>query len=153
MSSYECISTKGDGYKIAREISNRVKYELGITVSIGVSFNKIFAKLGSDYKKPDAITTMYKEEFREKAWPLPAADLLYVGNATNKKFYSMGILTIGDLARTDEKLLTGRFGKVGNILWAFANGYDDSPVKFENTGALIKSVGNSTTTPKGYGNG
>lgn len=67
MSSYECISAKGDGYKIAQEISNRVKYELGITVSIGVSFNKIFAKLGSDYKKPDAITTMYKEEFREKA--------------------------------------------------------------------------------------
>ncbi len=142
------VSLKGDGYKIAREISNRVKYELGITVSIGVSFNKIFAKLGSDYKKPDAITTMYKEEFREKAWSLPASDLLYVGNATNKKLYSMGILTIGDLARTDEKLLTGRLGKVGNILWAFANGYDDSPVKFENTSAPVKSVGNSTTTPK-----
>lgn len=144
----DSVSLKGDGYKIAREISDRVKYELGITVSIGVSFNKIFAKLGSDYKKPDAITTMYKEEFREKAWPLPASELLYVGSATNKKLYSMGILTIGDLARTDEKLLVSRFGKVGSILWAFANGYDDSPVKLENTGAPIKSVGNSTTTPK-----
>lgn len=144
----DSVSLKGDGYKIAREISDRVKYELGITVSIGVSFNKIFSKLGSDYKKPDAITTMYKEEFREKAWPLPASELLYVGSATNKKLYSMGILTIGDLARTDEKLLVSRFGKVGSILWAFANGYDDSPVKLENTGAPIKSVGNSTTTPK-----
>ena len=144
----DSVTLKGDGYKIAREISDRVKYELGITVSIGVSFNKIFAKLGSDYKKPDAITTMYKEEFREKAWPLPASDLLYVGSATNKKLHSMGILTIGDLARTDEKLLVGRFGKVGSILWAFANGYDESPVKLENTGAPIKSVGNSTTTPK-----
>ena len=144
----DSVSVKGDGYHIAEEISNRMKKELGITVSVGVSFNKIFAKLGSDYKKPDAITTMYKDEFKRKAWPLPVSDLLYVGRATNKKLQSMGIKTIGALANTDEDLLVSKFGKVGSILWAFANGYDDSPVKLENTSVPIKSVGNSTTTPK-----
>lgn len=144
----DSVSVKGDGYHIAEEISNRMKKELGITVSVGVSFNKIFAKLGSDYKKPDAITTMYKDEFKRKAWQLPVSDLLYVGCATNKKLQSMGIKTIGALAKTDEDLLVSKFGKVGSILWAFANGYDDSPVKLENTSAPIKSVGNSTTTPK-----
>ena len=144
----DSASIKGDGYRIAQEISSRMKKELGITVSVGVSFNKIFAKLGSDYKKPDAITTMNKDEYKEKAWPLPVSDLLYVGSATNKKLYSMGILTIGDLSRTDETLLVRRLGKMGSILWAFANGYDDSPVKMENTSAPVKSVGNSTTTPK-----
>ena len=90
---------KGDGMKIAREIRSRMKNELGITVSIGVSFNKIFAKLGSDYKKPDAITTMYQDEFRQKAWNLPVGDLLYVGRSTNQKLERLGIHTIGDLAR------------------------------------------------------
>ncbi len=144
----DSVSIKGDGYHIAEEISSRMKKELGITVSVGVSFNKIFAKLGSDYKKPDAITTMYKDEFKAKAWSLPVSDLLYVGSATNKKLQGMGIKTIGGLAMTDEDLLVRKFGKVGSILWAFANGYDDSPVKLENTSAPIKSVGNSTTTPK-----
>lgn len=144
----DSASIKGDGYRIATEISNRMKSELGITVSIGVSFNKIFAKLGSDYKKPDAITTMYEDEFRGKAWPLPASDLLYVGRSTDSKLKSMGITTIGELARCDEAILRSRFGKMGTILWAFANGYDDSPVRIENTHAPIKSVGNSTTTPR-----
>ena len=141
-------SVKGDGYKIAEEISNRMKKELGITVSIGVSYNKIFAKLGSDYKKPDAITTMYENEFQLKAWALPVSDLLYVGRSTNQKLARFGIRTIGDLAKSDEKMLNLQLGKMGNILWAFANGYDDSPVKMENTQAPIKSVGNSTTTPR-----
>ena len=141
-------SLKGDGYKIAKEISNRMKSELGITVSIGVSFNKIFAKLGSDYKKPDAITTMYEDEFKSKAWELPASDLLYVGRSTNQKLARFGIKTIGDLARTDEHLLMSQLGKMGGILWAFANGYDDSPVKMEHTHAPIKSIGNSTTTQR-----
>ena len=135
--------------RMAQEISSRMKKELGITVSAGVSFNKIFAKLGSDYKKPDAITTMYEDEFQRKAWCLPVSDLLYVGNATNKKLYSMGIRTIGDLAKSDETLLVRKLGKMGSILWAFANGYDESPVKLENTSAPVKSVGNSTTTPRG----
>ena len=144
----DSVSIKGDGYKIAREISNRMKSELGITVSIGVSFNKIYAKLGSDYKKPDAITTMYRDEFRDKAWGLPASDLLYVGRSTSVKLQRLGIRTIGDLARTDEKILHSQFGKMGDILWAFANGYDDSPVKYEDAHVPIKSIGNSTTTPR-----
>ena len=144
----DSVSLKGDGYHIAQEISNRMKKELGITVSVGVSFNKIFAKLGSDYKKPDAITTMNKDEYRDKAWPLPVSDLLYVGSATNNKLRGIGIRTIGDLARTEETLLVRKLGKMGSILWSFANGYDESPVKLENTSAPIKSVGNSTTTPK-----
>ena len=144
----DSVSLKGDGYHIAQEISCRMKKELGITVSVGVSFNKIFAKLGSDYKKPDAITTMNKDEYRDKAWPLPVSDLLYVGSATNNKLRGIGIRTIGDLARTEESLLVRKLGKMGSILWAFANGYDESPVKLENTSAPIKSVGNSTTTPK-----
>lgn len=145
----DSATLKGDGFHIAQEISSRMKKELGITVSVGVSFNKIFAKLGSDYKKPDAITTMYEDEFQRKAWCLPVSDLLYVGNATNKKLYSMGIRTIGDLAKSDETLLVRKLGKMGSILWAFANGYDESPVKLENTSAPVKSVGNSTTTPRG----
>jgi DNA polymerase-4 len=141
-------SLKGDGELIAKEISNRIKAELGITVSIGVSFNKIFAKLGSDYKKPDAITTMYRSEIENKVWPLPVSDLLYVGRSTYKKLLSIGIKTIGDLARMDEKILVSFLGKMGSVLWCFANGYDTSPVRKENTHAAIKSIGNSTTTPR-----
>lgn len=139
---------KGDGELIAKEISNRMKSELGITVSIGVSYNKIFAKLGSDYKKPDAITTMYRNEFKEKVWSLPASDLLYVGKSTAKRLNSIGVKTIGELATMDEKLLVSLLGKMGSVLWGFANGYDNSPVRKENTHAAIKSVGNSTTTPR-----
>lgn len=144
----ESRTLKGDGLTIAKEISSRMKKELGVTVSVGVSFNKIFAKLGSDYKKPDAITTMYKEEFKKKAWKLPASDLLYVGRATNNKLLKYGIHTIGDLANSDADWIQSVFGKMGLILWGFANGYDDSPVKKENTNAPIKSIGNGTTTPR-----
>lgn len=141
-------SLKGDGLSIAQDISNRMKAELGITVSIGVSYNKIFAKLGSDYKKPDAITTMGREEYQTKAWNLPVSDLLYVGKSTNKKLHTLGIHTIGDLARADEKIIRSHLGKMGSVLIAFANGWDDSPVRKENTDAPIKSIGNSTTTPR-----
>lgn len=144
----ESTTLKGDGLKIAKEISDRIKFELGITVSIGVSFNKIFAKLGSDYKKPDAITTMYENEFQTKAWNLPASDLLYVGRSTTRKLRNLGINTIGDLARTDVNLLQSHLGKMGAVLWSFANGLDDSPVRKENTHGEIKSIGNSTTTPR-----
>ena len=144
----DSVNIKGDGLKIAKEISNRMKSELGITVSIGVSFNKIYAKLGSDYKKPDAITTMYRDEFQQKAWVLPASDLLYVGRSTSAKLQKLGIRTIGDLARIDLQILHAQFGKMGDILWSFANGYDDSPVKYEDAHAPIKSIGNSTTTPR-----
>ena len=138
----------GDGLTVAQDISRRIKSELGLTVSIGVSYNKIFAKLGSDYKKPDAITTMGREEYRTKAWPLPVGDLLYVGKSTERKLQSMGIRTIGELAQMEEKYLKSRFGKMGLVLHSFANGRDDSLVKREHTHAPIKSIGNSTTTPR-----
>ena len=141
-------SLMGDGLTIAQNISRRIKSELGLTVSIGVSYNKIFAKLGSDYKKPDAITTMGREEYRTKAWPLPVGDLLYVGKSTERKLQSMGIRTIGELAKMEEKYLQSRFGKMGLVLHSFANGWDDSPVSVEGYKAPIKSIGNSTTTPR-----
>ncbi len=137
---------KGDGEKIAKEISDKIKYELGVTVSIGVSFDKVFAKLGSDYKKPDAITTMYRDEIQTKAWNLPVGDLICVGRSTRRKLLNMEIQTIGDLARTKESILVSHLGKMGSVLWAFANGYDDSPVRLEHTNVPVKSVGNSITT-------
>ncbi len=142
------VSEDSSGLSVAREISDRVKLELGITVSIGVSYNKIFAKLGSDYKKPDAITEILKDSYREIVWPLPAADLLYVGRATEKKLHTMGIYTIGDIANTPVSVLRSRLGKWGNMLYSFANGYDTSPVKEFDELTDVKSIGNSTTTPK-----
>ena len=139
---------KGDGFQIANQISNRIKRELGITVSIGVSWNKIFAKLGSDYKKPDAITVISKENYKDIVWKLPASDLLYVGRSTEKKLRTLGILTIGQLAQADPKLLKSVFGKMGLVLSLFANGEDQTPVNRENIHAPIKSIGNSTTTPR-----
>jgi DNA polymerase IV len=141
-------AVKGDGLTIAKEISARIKYEMGITVSIGVSYNKIFAKLGSDLKKPDAISVISKENYKQIAWPLPASDLLYVGRATEKKLTSLGIHTIGDLAGTSNQVLRSFFGKWGDVLYCFSNGLDTSPVsKFDNQ-PTIKSIGNSTTTPR-----
>ena len=122
--------------------------ELGVTVSIGISWNKIYAKLGSDYKKPDAITEFNRENYKDRIWQLPASDLLYVGRQTNKKLQKLGIRTIGQLAESDEKLLESHFGKIGNVLWAFANGWDEDPVCKEGYEAPVKSIGNSTTTPR-----
>lgn len=133
---------------LAHEIRRRVKFELGVTVSIGVSFNKIFAKLGSDYKKPDAVTVFTRGNFREKIWPLPASELLYVGPATRRKLKSYGIETIGQLAQTPPETLRKWFGKWGLVLSSFANGLDTSPVARTGEEALIKSVGNSTTAPR-----
>lgn len=126
----------------------RVSISWVITALVRAAHGMSEIWFGSDYKKPDAITTMYKSEFKQKAWSLPVADLLYVGKSTNRKLALFGIKTIGDLARADEYVLNSHLGKMGSILWSFANGYDDSPVKLENTHAPIKSVGNSTTTPK-----
>ena len=139
---------KGDGRKIAEEISWRVKKELGITVSIGISWNKIFAKLGSDYKKPDGITAFSKGNYKELLWRLPAADLLYVGRSTRKTLDRYGIKTIGELALSDPKFLERLFGKMGLVLYSFANGWDDSPVSSQGYEAPMKSIGNSTTTPR-----
>lgn len=98
-------SIKGDGMKIAQEISNRIKNELGVTVSIGVSWNKIFAKLGSDYKKPDGITAFTKENYKNIVWNLPAGDLLMVGRSTEKTLRKLGIRTIGELAGTEPSII------------------------------------------------
>lgn len=138
----------GSGEAIALEISQRVKAEMGITVSIGVSFNKIFAKLGSDYQKPDAITVFSKENFRDRVWPLPVEDLLYVGPATKRKLNEMGITTIGGLATTELYFLKHRFGKIGEVLYTFANGLDMTPVAQTCSVSPVKSVGNSCTAPR-----
>ena len=137
-----------DGVHIANEIRARIKKELGVTASIGVSFNKIFAKLGSDIKKPDATTVISKENYKEVAWPLPVEELLYVGPKTKQKLNKYGINTIGELAKTPESFLHSLLGKVGNVLYSFANGLDESPVKYSDERSCIKSIGNSTTTPR-----
>lgn len=142
------VSLKGDGMHIAKEISERVKYELGITVSIGVSWNKIFAKLGSDYKKPDAITEITKQNYQNIVWNLPVGDLLCVGRSTKQKLYKLGVDTIGGLATMPVDVLEEHLGKMGLVLYSFANGWDDSPVYHQDYHAPIKSIGNSTTTPR-----
>lgn len=138
----------GSAMTIAREISERVKRELGITVSIGVSDNKVTAKLGSDYKKPDAITRIEADNYKDIVYPLPVQDLLYVGHATQRKLNYYGIRTIGQLAQTNPETLHGWFGKVGYSLSAFARGLDASPVAKQDHVAAVKSVGNSGTTPR-----
>ena len=138
----------GDPMTIAREISSRIKFELGITASIGVSDNKITAKLGSDYKKPDAITRIEADNYKELAYPLPVEDLLYVGPATSRKLRAIGISTIGRLAECPVDVLVRRLGKMGAVLHTFANGRDVSPVQKSDHIPNIKSVGNSATTPR-----
>lgn len=138
----------GSGEKIANELRERIKREFGLTISVGVSFNKVFAKLGSDYKKPDAVTVITPENYRELLWDLPAEDMLFVGRATKSKLNTIGVKTIGELAETSEETLRAIFGKNGTMLHAFANGLDSSPVKRFDEADLIKSIGNSTTTPR-----
>ena len=139
---------KDKGEKTAQEIRKRIREELGITVSIGVSYNKIFAKLGSDYQKPDAVTLITKENYRQIAWPLPVSDLLYVGPATKRKLNGFGVHTIGELAQTPVEILRSKFGKIGDILWCFSNGLDSSPVADFQNQPVVKSIGNSTTAPR-----
>lgn len=138
----------GTGINIAEEIRKKIKEELGITVSIGVSFNKIFAKLGSDMKKPDAITVIKKDNYQHKVWNLPVQELLYVGRSTHHKLNKMSIFTIGDLAQSSPEFLQRQLGKWGYTLWSFANGYDTSPVSSNDFSSPIKSVGNSLTSPR-----
>ena len=135
----------GSGVEIAERIRQEVKEKLGITVSIGVSFNKAFAKLGSDYKKPDAITVIDESNFREIVYPLPAGSLLYVGDKTKNVMSRLGIRTIGDIARADLSLLRLHFGKMADVLHSYALGEDDSPVLSEQMQADRKSIGNGLT--------
>ena len=137
----------GSGEQIAEQIRAAVKEEIGVTVSIGVSFNKIFAKLGSDMKKPDAVTLITPDNYREKVWVLPVEDLLYVGRATKRKLNTLGIHTIGDLAKTDKKIISDILGAWGRTLHCYANGLDDSPVS-ERMSGEVKSIGNSLTDYK-----
>ena len=139
---------KDKGERTAHEIRKRIREELGITVSIGVSYNKIFAKLGSDYRKPDAVTLITKENYRQIAWPLPVSDLLYVGPATKRKLNGFGVHTIGVLAQTPVEILRSKFGKIGDVLWCFSNGLDSSPVADFQNQPVVKSIGNSTTAPR-----
>ena len=138
----------GSGRDIAAMISDRIRRELGITVSVGVSWNKIYAKFGSDYKKPDAITVIDRNNYRDIVWKSPASDLLFVGRATQRKLLRYGILTIGDLAQADPEFLQGVFGKIGLVLSAFARGEDQTPVAADRSEVPVKSIGNSTTTPR-----
>lgn len=136
---------EGEGRQIAEDIRRRVREETGLTVSIGVSFSKIFAKLGSDMKKPDAVTAISRANYREKVWPLSVSELLYVGHATTRKLVGRNVRTIGDLANCDPELLRQWLGVNGVMLWRFANGEDHSPVMPKDFVPPIKSVGHGTT--------
>lgn len=138
----------GSGEKIADEIRRKIRYELGITASVGVSFNKVFAKLGSDMKKPDATTVISPENYKEKVWGLPAGDMIYVGPSTRRKLANIGITTIGELACAPPGFLERHLGQWGRTLWIFANGYDESPVTRLDFQPCIKGMGNSLTTPR-----
>lgn len=138
----------GSGYEIAETIRRTVKEELGLTVSVGVSFNKVFAKLASELKKPDAVTEISEENYREIVWRLPVTDLLFVGKSTAQTLRDLGVHTIGDLARADEATLSRFLGKRGRQLRVYARGEDDEPVHFEKKKEDLKSIGNSMTLPK-----
>lgn len=138
-------SLLGDPIKTAHIIKERIKNELGFTVSIGISNNKLLAKMGSDLKKPDAVTTLFSEEISSKMWPLPIEDLFMVGRATAPKLHKLGIQTIGDLANFDLKLLKYKLKSHGELIWNYANGIENSEVRKSNH-LEIKGIGNSTTT-------
>lgn len=138
----------GTGEDIAHAINQRMKNELGLTCSIGVSWNKIFAKLGSDYKKPDAITIITRENYRQIVAPQPIKNLLYVGKSTEERLQLYKIFTIGDLARANRDSLIKTLGKQGEILYSYARGEDISPVANFDDKTLPKSIGNSTTVPQ-----
>ena len=131
--------------EIAHEIRTAIKEELGLTVSIGVSFSKVLAKLGSDMKKPDAVTVLSPENWEERVWPLPVSELLYVGHSTTRKLLSRGVLTIGDLAHYPYECIRQLLGKNGTALWRYANGLDRSPVMPVNYERGVKSVSHGIT--------
>ncbi len=134
--------------QIAKEIQSRIEKELGFTVNIGISSNKLLAKMASDFEKPNKIHTLYEYEIEDKMWPLPITELFMLGKKTVPKLYHIGIKTIGDLAKADEEFIIKRFGKHGKMMWEYANGIDDSEVIYEEE--LPKSIGNSVTLPKDY---
>jgi len=135
----------GDAMTIAESIRRTIREELGLTVSIGVSFNKIFAKLGSDLKKPDAITQIQRSDFKEKIWPLDCSEMIYCGRATTAKLAKYGIHTIGEVASTDPAFLKRLLGVNGVALWNYANGTDTSRVMHKDFVSPVKSIGHGIT--------
>ena len=152
MSVYDnvALSLKMMGIKNKKEIQKRVNEELGFTVNIGLSNNKLLAKMASDFEKPNKIHTLYPKEIQNKMWPLPVGELFMLGRKSVPKLYNMHIKTIGDLAEANLKELTNKFGKHGKMMWEYANGIDESEVIY-NYGPP-KSIGNSTTLAKDVGN-
>ena len=138
----------GDPKAIADALRRRLRQELGLTISVGVSFNKVFAKLGSDYKKPDATTAISRENWQDIVWPLPVGDLLFVGRAAGRVLHQYGVETIGQLAACSPQMLETLLGKLGLQLHEYANGLDGSPVRPAGQQEPVKSVGNGTTFPK-----
>ena len=134
----------------AKEIGKRIKNELGFTVNIGVAHNKLLAKMASDFEKPDKIHTLYESEIKEKMWPLPIADLFMLGRKTVPKLNNMQIKTIGELAKTDKFIIQNKFGKHGIMMWEYANGIDNTEVKYIKE--KPKGIGNSITLPEDINN-
>ena len=134
----------------AKEINKRVKEELGFTVNVGVAHNKLLAKMASDFTKPDRVHTLYEEEIPDKMWTLPVSELFMLGKRTVPKLYNMQIKTIGDLARTDKRILQDKFGKHGIMMWEYANGIDESEIKYLKE--KPKGIGNSVTLPEDISN-
>ena len=137
----------GDAEKLANKIRKTVKNEIGLTISVGVSFNKVFAKLGSDMKKPDATTVIPADGWQNIVWPQPLGNLLYAGRAATQTLKKYGVETIGQLAACDPAMPEQLLGKMGRQLWEYANGLDKSPVKPRHAADPVKSVGNGTTFP------
>ena len=138
----------GTGEEIANKIRERMKKEVGITVSVGVSFCKIFAKLGSDMKKPDAVTIIGEDDFKEIVWPLAVREMVGVGRATERKLNGIGIFTLGELAHTNPDLIRNLLGINGVYLWEYANGLDIRPVHDRDHKEQVKTIGNSSTCRK-----
>ncbi len=138
----------GDPKAVADALRRRVREELGLSLSVGVSFNKVFAKLGSDYKKPDATTVISRENWKDIVWPLPVGDLLFVGGAARKLLRQYGVETIGQLAKCSQPMLENLMGKMGTQLYEYANGLECEPVRSRYAAEPVKSVGNGTTFPK-----
>ena len=138
----------GDGKALADRIRATIREETGLTVSVGVSFNKVFAKLGSDMKKPDATTVIPAEVWQSMVWPLPLGDMLFAGRTATETLRKYGVETVGQLAACDPALPEQLLGKMGLQLWQYANGMDKSPVKPRHAAEPVKSVGNGTTFPQ-----
>lgn len=134
-----------DPIAAANELRQTIHNRLGFTVNIGVSSNKMLAKMASDFEKPDKVHSLFPHEIQEKMWPLPIRDLLFVGHSTEQKLYNLGIRTIGDLACSDKNIICSHMGKHGAMIHDYANGIDESPVAAE--AADSKGYGNSTTIP------